>query len=425
MYKDWQAACTQEASPSRIFRPFEIELYKGLEKRYKEESLFNSYKGLNEYLVAMGEVAYDGLMTSYLKICQEVEDQLNNDIYREVLPVDFMLSDDTVFDLLTSLENVEYIKEIYRQKKTRVKDGLNTTVTNILLDCIRQGRSLLQAGKQADMLAKPLIDFYAASAYAYAIIVINSPLHKTVDSLKGSHGHTFIHSEGTIDFGGSIPTGTFLDLLCALPVIQINNGEIKFKYSILNSIEFVQSNHLSLSLLTLLSMVPELQSHYGIFDKEHKSVHMLTVKTGVSNNKVTYVFDIGDGINRPSDQAIKKCFNTEEIVKVNGKTRISILAENITEISPIIYQDVYGALWYIESPIENLVLPEICLHFLIISAFCNIMRYSPHEWSNILFNKTSSEFSLLVSRYLRLFEQKFPILAATCLTNYLPIILKN
>ena len=425
MFTEWYAACSSEVSPSRIFRPFDIGAYLGLEKKYKDEELFKQYKGLDKYLLAIGETPCDGLMTSYLKINQEILDQLNNDIYRDVLPIDFMMHDDTIVDLLTSLENIDYIKEIYRQKKARVKDGLNTTVTNILLDCIRQGRSLLQAGKQADMLAKPLIDFYAASAYAYAIIVINSPLHKTVDTLKGSHGHTYKHSEGTIEFGGSIPSGTFLDLLCALPVIQVNNGEIRFKYSILKSIEFVQSNNLSLSLLTLLSMVPELQSHYQIFDKEHKSVHNLNIKTGVKNNKVTYIFDIGDGISRPNDAAIKRCFNTESIVKVNGRTQISILAERLNDISPVIYQDIYGALWYIESPIENLVLPEICLHFLIISAFCNIMRYSPHEWSNILFNKTSSEFSLLVSRYLRLFEQKFPILAATCLTNYLPIIQKN
>ena len=75
-----------------------------------------------------------------------------------------------------------------------VRNGLNTGEATILLDCLkRQGRSLLQAGQKAELLAKPLIDFYAASAYAYAIIVINSPLHKSISSLKGSHGHTYNH----------------------------------------------------------------------------------------------------------------------------------------------------------------------------------------------------------------------------------------
>ena len=97
-------------------------------------------------------------------------------------------------------------------------------------------------------------------------------------------------------------------------------------------------------------------------------------------------------------------------------------ADVISSIMPLIYQDVNGGLWYVESPVDGLVLPELCLHFLIISALCNIMRYSPKEWSDILFNKVSSEFSLLISRYLRLFEQKFPMLVAQHLTNYLPVL---
>ena len=88
----------------------------------------------------------------------------------------------------------------------------------------------------------------------------------------------------------------------------------------------------------------------------------------------------------------------------------------------MIYQDIYGKLWYIDSAVEGVVLPEICLHFLIISALCNIMRYSPNEWNDILFNKISSEFSLLIRKYLRLFEQKFPMLVTQYLTNYIPVL---
>ena len=89
---------------------------------------------------------------------------------------------------------------------------------------------------------------------------------------------------------------------------------------------------------------------------------------------------------------------------------------------PTIYQDTRGGLWYIDPLIEGFYLPEICLHYLIISALCNIMRYSPHEWNNILSNKVSSEFSLLVSKYLRLFELKYPMLVVQQLTNFAPVI---
>ena len=89
---------------------------------------------------------------------------------------------------------------------------------------------------------------------------------------------------------------------------------------------------------------------------------------------------------------------------------------------PTIYHDIHGNLWYINQLVEGFHLPEICLHFLIISALCNIMRYSPYEWNNILSNKISSDFSLLISKYLRLFELKYPMLVVQQLTEFLPTI---
>lgn len=53
---------------------------------------------------------------------------------------------------------------------------------------------------------------------------------------------------------------------------------------------------------------------------------------------------------------------------------------------------------------------------------CGIMRYSPHNWSNILTNKVSPQYSLLISKYLRLFEIKYPMLVSELITNYVPVI---
>ena len=151
------------------------------------------------------------------------------------------------------------------------------------MDCIRQGRSLLDAAIQADMIAKPLIDFYAACAYAYAIIVVHSPLHKSIDSLKGSHGHTYNHATGCIEFGGDLPSGTFLDLLCALQISQIcdYHSNISLKYSLMPSIELVQDSSIKLSLVTLLSMVPELNEYYTKVDTQNHLVHKLSIDTEI------------------------------------------------------------------------------------------------------------------------------------------------
>lgn len=109
---------------------------------------------------------------------------------------------------------------------------------------------------------------------------------------------------------------------------------------------------------------------------------------------------------------LKKRFNAESIMEDQGSYKVAVTSDDITSIDPVIYQDMYGHLWYIESPIDGLYLPEVCLHFLIISALCNIMRYSPHEWNDILNNRTSSAFSLLINQYIRIFERKFPLIIA-------------
>lgn len=423
-YMTWMKKTCQSGNSNLIVEAFDLGEHARLRNQFlalpADEK--KKYKGIEDYIYRCGGLEMTKGRLNYRKIMEEVEQQMSGGGYFDILPVGGYMQETVIMDLLMSLENENYIKDIYRKKKLKVKDGLNTTEATILMDCIRQGRSLLQAGCTAEMLSKPLIDFYASSAYAYAIIVLNSPLHKSIDSLKGSHGHTYNHMNGTIDFGGDIPTGTFIDLLFSMPIVQINCGNIHFKYQIMKSLEFVQSHTVSLSLLLLLSMVPELQSQYYNVDKKHRLLHKLYINTGVKNMKATYFFEIGDGSSRPDEDKVKKDFNTCEITYKDGKTQVAVEADVISSIMPLIYQDVNGGLWYVESPVDGLVLPELCLHFLIISALCNIMRYSPKEWSDILFNKVSSEFSLLISRYLRLFEQKFPMLVAQHLTNYLPVL---
>lgn len=339
-----------------------------------------------------------------------------------ILPVDLYSEKDTIMDLLSSLETENYIKAAYKSKKLKVTGELRTDTAIKLTDSIRQGRSLLQSAYAANMLSKPLINFYAASAYAYATIVINSPLHKALDSLKGSHGHTYNHLKNTVEFGGKTPSGTFIDLLASIYMPQIVTESVSFRYSALPSLDFIQSHEVSISLMALLSTVPELHDQAMQIPDVPNSVYPLKIKSIVKKETVVYVFEIGNGIEKPSATSLKTIFKTDDVVEANGKYTVDVPVNKIRDIMPTIYQDTRGGLWYIEPLIEGLYLPEICLHYLIISALCNIMRYSPHEWNNILSNKVSSEFSLLISKYLRLFELKYPMLVVQQLTNFAPVI---
>lgn len=426
MNLEWSVSSSDTFGSNIFIERFDVEKYTNAQKEFMSlpSNEKAKYKGADDYVYKTCGLTLSPNRMNYKKITDEISYKLKHENYYNILPVNIYTEKETIMDLLASLENEKYIKTIYKEKKTQVSSPLNTDTATKLMDSIRQGRSLLQSAKNANMLSKPLIDFYAASAYAYAMIVINSPLHKSLDSLKGSHGHTYNHINSTIEFGGKIPSGTFIDLLASIYLPQVVTKEVHFKYSALSSLDFIQNNEIKISLIALLSTVPELQEQILKIDSAKNVVYNLNISNGVERNQVIYIFEIGDGIHKPNTESLKNTFGImdNEIKEENGKYIVKICADKISNILPTIYQDINGNLWYVEPLIKELYLPEICLHFLIISALCNIMRYSPHEWNNILSNKISSDFSLLVSKYLRIFEIKFPMLLVQQLTNYLPII---
>lgn len=425
MKLEWIVEATPVTGGNLIFQEFDITKYNDLSGEFltltPEER--KQYKGIEDYVKKKYGIEINNAQKNYKRVMEEIDSNLAAESYLGILPVDLYSEHDTVIDLLASLENENYIKEIYKVKKTRVSSGLNSETAIKLADSIHQGRCLLQSAQKSNMLSKPLIDFYAASAYAYAAIVINSPLHKSLDSLKGSHGHTYNHIDGTIEFGGDVPSGTFIDLLASIYYAQIITKDICFKYITLPSIEFVQNHKICISLIALLSSVPELQDQVSRIPNSQHIVHKMNIKCEVVNKNVSYVFEIGDGKSKPRYDVLEATFSNNSINDVNGKYLVTVPAEDIAHISPTIYQDIRGELYYVEPLIKELYMPEICLHFLIISALCNIMRYSPHEWNNIMTNKISSDFSLLISKYLRLFELKYPMLLTQQFTNFLPIII--
>ncbi len=425
MSYEWKATFEKTNSGNRLFEVCDVAFFVNKTNEFKSLNKVEQgkYKGAADYIRKTYNFEMSPLGKNYALFKSEIDKQLVKHLIPNVIFIDYMLREEAIFDLLASFEDEKYIKEIYRQKKLTVseKSGLNTERAKTIVECLKQGRSLLQTGQHTDILTKPLIDFYAATAYAYAIIVINSPIHKSLDSLNQSHGHKYIPSKKSIDFGGTMPRGTFLDLVGAIFMSRVTYNGIEIQYPVINSIENLQNSNISLSLSALLSMIPEIQDDYQRFDNDHSCVHQLTIDTETRNAKLEYNFYVGDGIKKPNYAKLKEAFFKSSIKELQGSYKITVDSNNIGNIIPTIYNDIHGNLWYIDSPIEGIVLPEICIHFLIISALCSIMRYTPHEWSDILSNKISSAFSLLINRYLKLFEKKFPMMIVPYVSNYSPI----
>ena len=135
---------------------------------------------------------------------------------------------------------------------------------------------------------------------------------------------------------------------------------------------------------------------------------------------------IGDGETRPSPVDIDNSFGEfqhgERHGERHGKTIVTIPFSEAHKIRATIYSDIRGRFWYVENPFYPIVLPELCLHFLLTNAFSNIMRYSPDHWGEILLNQVRSDISLITRKYLSAFENKLPVLLLRSLSKFYPYV---
>lgn len=424
---DWIASCL--VTPSENIKIAEFDTDKLQEIKCAFDKLSPEEKSKLRTYHKMYERQYGSLtpeQKTFFYYKEEIDKRITLQPTVNMLPLDFYSLENSILDLLKSLENTKRIQKIYSQKKLAFQgqSPFKATESEMLIDCMNQGRNLFLAGKNADLLSKPLIYFYSFMSYTYAGIVLNSPMHKALASMKNSHGQAYDKNSNAIEFGGAAPWGTFCDLIFSYPTASINGKSFVIHYSLLKSLQFFQKNKIKLSLMTLLSMVPELSSYHILFKTTKSLTFSTAVETEVVAGVCNYKFTIGDGERRPIKEHIENDFPDCDISEKHGCWVIFVTPEKLNCIMPTLYVDSFGMISYIEKPgdTNDFVMPEICLHYLIMASFSCIMRYTPYEWKKLLSNNYSSEITLLIGKYIRIFEQKYPIMLLRLLSDTFPVI---
>ena len=169
-------------------------------------------------------------------------------------------------------------------------------------------------------------------------------------------------------------------------------------------------------------MVPEIKDYYELVANKKSRAHPLDISIVHDNVNLKYRFQIGDGVNSPSSEEISPCFPGSEVADRYGKKEVDVLVTDAEKIKALIYTDARGQFWFIENPIFPILIPEICLHFLISNIFSSIMRYSPDKWGGILLNDVDTDASLIIRKYLSALEAKMPMLALRTISGYYPYI---
>ena len=271
-------------------------------------------------------------------------------------------------------------------------------------------------------MVKPLNFFYALTAYAYAVVILNNPVRYVLDGLPGSHGLNYLPNHIKAQFGGDIKQGTFSDLFTSFPTSTICDRRTTIIQDNESSILAFYKTRTTVGTGTLLSMVPEIREYYSLVTGKPSRTFPLEITTVSDSRGVKWELQIGDGESRPAAIDIDNAFGEFQRGERHGKTIITIPFADAHKARATIYSDIRGRFWYIENPFYPIVLPEICLHFLLTNAFSNIMRYSPDHWGEILLNQVRSDISLITRKYLSAFENKFPVLLLRSISKFYPYV---
>ncbi|HDR8949000.1 TPA: hypothetical protein QDA71_006083 [Burkholderia vietnamiensis] len=357
---------------------------------------------------------------------REIEARVRDQNVLELLPVSELHFEQALLEIVENIENVEHVRDLYKLRKRTTGStrnaGISAGEATRIKNCLRQGRELYLSGKSGSLMVKPLNFFYSLTAYAYGIIILNSPIRYSLDNLPGSHGLNYLPTDAKAQFGGDMPRGTFSDLFTSFPTFTIKNKNLEIIQDNSDSLFHFYKNRFTTSTGTLLSMVPEIREYYKLVTGQQSRTYPLEVSLGRAHRSVVWEFQIGDGEVRPSLSEVQKVFDGFAISERFGKVVVDIPASSAHKMKASIYTDAKGGFWYIENPFFPLILPEECVHFILTNAFSNIMRYSPDNWGSILFNEGNSEVSLITRKYLSAFENKFPLLALRSISRFYPYV---
>jgi hypothetical protein len=238
--------------------------------------------------------------------------------------------------------------------------------------------------------------------------------------VPGSHGMSYLPDAIQAQFGGDSARGTFSDLVMAFPTQLLKRPNIEISIDCSQSLISYFKLKFSVSLGTLLSMIPEMTEYYKLTTRENSRCHPLEVVNANDPRSLTWEFHIGDGERRPSLDGIENSFPGFSRAERFGKVVVTVPASGASTIKACIYTDVRGNLWYVDNPFFPVVLPEIAVHFLTNSMFSNIMRYRPDEWGSVILNEVSSNITLITRHYCSSFQRKFLLVIRRSLSRYIP-----
>ncbi len=281
----------------------------------------------------------------------------------------------------------EYNARQFLKKKFTLPDEDLIDTARSLAFTMKTAKEYFESADRVSLLTRPLLLFYGMTALSKVLFMAT---HGIKSPSKG-HGLETPKLEAFKDLSTSVrKEGTFPQFHSCYSKEKLFRRKFRMK--------------------ELLSLVPEIKVEYEtVYDEKSRALKILRIQNRI------YLVD--SEIEKYKNLATDLKGFSPEITPI-GKTEIGIcILSSATKIPSI--RAVSGEK-YLVLPLrrhnQNLFLPEMSVHFLIMYLLGMISRYRPKEWGETIEGEKSGEI-YIIQKFLETVTRKFPNLILNKLCN--------
>lgn len=325
---------------------------------------------------------------------------------------------------LSLYESTDIVKKLFQKRHSR---ELNTGKASEIVSALAQGREYFSSAADADLLVRPVLQYYGTLALSRGLILLLSP-HLRESALPPSHGLTSsgwgssLHDQDPGRLSATVTKGTFLEL------INLNNFELPWVFTgpyptrtyITRSYKLDDLLGTYFTFGDIASRVPELRRIYEkSFEKTANNYQSFIFSIANAHTDID-VFESTDGL---QDEAIlrEQFFHSEKISVRHSHTHNFVHTYghftfriqhggNGRPVSDIPqFENSNGPYTSIIAPFPNgIQIPKLGRYFLLAFFLGTLSRYHPTYWLGMMRGQQKGDFIMpLIRESMRIIQENY------------------
>ncbi|WEZ90479.1 YaaC family protein [Pseudomonas sp. NyZ480] len=325
---------------------------------------------------------------------------------------------------LSLYESTDIVKKLFQKRHNR---ELNTGKASEIVSALAQGREYFSSAADADLLVRPVLQYYGTLALSRGLILLLSPILREA-ALPPSHGLTSngwgksLHNQDPGSLSASVTKGTFLEL------INLNNFELPWVFTgpypsrtyITRSYNLDDLPSTSFTFGDIISRVPELRAIYEkSFGKTANNYQSFIFNIANAHTDID-VFQSADGLQ--DESILREQFSlsaeismrhsyTHNFVHTYGHFTFRLPHEDngaLPSNLPQFENDNYPYTSIIAPFPNGVQIPKLGRYFLLAFFLGTLSRYHPTYWLGMMRGQQKGDFIMpLIRESMRIIQENY------------------